>query len=474
MKIIKLSLATCLAIASLSSIGSAQSLEEAIKGVDVSGMLRYRYTDFRTKNFNFVKSNFSSDNPTKEQKESGTRGGAVHQWRAEALFKTPVINNVSFNLGIGYHNAQQNVNHGKGIIDDDGNTTNSFLGQGLGAGSDGQFGVRQFNLVITPDSSTTTVRIGKMLLDTPLNDTLDDRGTGIFVTNSDLQHANIGVTFVAGAFDSWSLDDRYPGYALTSDTKSIVKPLYTVAALGNYDTGFGLITSQLWLYHIQDIASIVGFGELAWDNDIFSLKGQYAYSRLDNSGDSVIRVLNDNNKTIKNNDLITLNAGARFHNFNVPAAIKVGYWGNTRKNLLVSLDNEGSFEMVGNLWYDWLYEGGQSISMFSHGQKHAQNKLNAFYGNINYDILENLNAGISYVYGRNKATRPEGKGKLTFQEISPEIKWKYSKSITFSSYYSFLKRKIDNNAFESLGFDDATNTRTDRINEFRVEAKYSF
>ena len=103
MKITKLSLIACVALASLSTASFAQPLEEAIKGIDVSGMLRYRYTDNRYDNKGF-------------NKQERTRGDANHQWRAEALFKTPVINNISMNLGIGYHNAQQNVNHGKGIL----------------------------------------------------------------------------------------------------------------------------------------------------------------------------------------------------------------------------------------------------------------------------------------------------------------------------------------------------------------------
>ena len=50
MKITKLSLIACVALASLSTASFAQPLEEAIKGIDVSGMLRYRYTDNRYDN----------------------------------------------------------------------------------------------------------------------------------------------------------------------------------------------------------------------------------------------------------------------------------------------------------------------------------------------------------------------------------------------------------------------------------------
>ena len=58
-------------------------------------------------------------------------------------------------------------------------------------------------MTITPDSTATTIFLGKQRLGTPVTDALDDRATGIFVTNSDLNHW----TFSLGAFDAWSIDD---------------------------------------------------------------------------------------------------------------------------------------------------------------------------------------------------------------------------------------------------------------------------
>ena len=44
MKLVKLSLVAALAAGALATSASAMPLEEAIKGVDVSGMTRIRYT----------------------------------------------------------------------------------------------------------------------------------------------------------------------------------------------------------------------------------------------------------------------------------------------------------------------------------------------------------------------------------------------------------------------------------------------
>lgn len=471
MKFIKLSLATCVALAGLSTISSAQPLEEAIKGIDVSGMLRYRYTDDRYKDQGYTK----DDSKSIRSQGGASKGSAQHGWKAEALFKTPVINNISLNLGI-YYGGSNTVNHGKGESGDANNnasTSNGFIGSGLGAGSDGQFGVREFTATITPDTTSTTFKLGKMPLLTPLNDS-DDRGTGVFITNSDIDNWS----FAAGAFDSWSLDD------ISEKGSSIAKPYYTLAALSNYDTSIGNFSTQLWLYYVQDIADFIGFGELAWDNNMVSLTGQYAYSKLDNAGP-----LSTQNtgmwgyKPKTANDLYTLGAGLDFSDFNVPVALNVGYWGNTQDGYAVSLDNEGEFLKAGQLWFE-NPATGINISMFNVGGEamprgYEKNKLSAFYSNVNYDILDNLNIGIDYVQGKNKLTRglsnAKRSGNVSFYEISPNLTWQYSKSLTISSYYSFLQSKAQRSIRSSVGDASAANsTNKEKFNELRVEVKYLF
>lgn len=470
MKITKLSLIACVALASLSTASFAQPLEEAIKGIDVSGMLRYRYTDNRYDNKGF-------------NKQERTRGDANHQWRAEALFKTPVINNISMNLGIGYHNAQQNVNHGKGILDNNGNYTNVFAGNGLGSGSDSWFGVREFNMVITPDSTNTTIKAGKMIMQTPINDTLDDRATGIFVTNSDLNHW----TFALGAFDAWSIDDYQTGYLLSPDTNngSIDKPFYTAAALSNYDTSIGNFSSQLWLFNATDMIDFAGFGELAWQDSMFHLKGQYAFSKLNSDANSPWTSVYKGQKVKEGNDLYTLEAGVRFHELNVPLAAKIGYWGNTQDGYAVSLDDEGSFQKVGQIWFENAATG-VSISMLptAMGQNMPRgfesNELSLFYANINYDILENLNVGIDFVTGTNKISRGQGathySGDIDFTEINPNITWQYSKSLRIFAHYSILTtdatRQIATAMNNTLPAEQISDSE-DR-NRLRVEVKYTF
>lgn len=469
MKITKLSLIACVALASLSTASFAQPLEEAIKGIDVSGMLRYRYTDNRYDNKGF-------------NKQERTRGDANHQWRAEALFKTPVINNISMNLGIGYHNAQQNVNHGKGATLN--GTDIPFAGNGLGSGSDSWFGVREFNMVITPDSTNTTIKAGKMIMQTPINDTLDDRATGIFVTNSDLNHW----TFALGAFDSWSIDDYQTGYLLDPNNGSIDKPFYTAAALSNYDTSIGNFSSQLWLFNATDMIDFAGFGELAWQDSMFHLKGQYAFSKLNSDANSPWTSVYKGQKVKEGNDLYTLEAGVKFHELNVPLAAKIGYWGNTQDGYAVSLDNEGSFQKVGQIWFENVATG-VSISMLpAEGQNMPRgfesNELSMFYANINYDILENLNIGIDYVNGTNKIARGQGaarySGDIDFQEINPYIVWQYTKSLRIFAHYSILTTDATKEIATNFATASDPTLTANQIsdsedrNRLRVEVKYTF
>lgn len=468
MKFLKLSLAACVAVCGIASSASAQDLEEAIRGVDVSGMLRYRYRDDRYTDRDYVKNN-------------ADKGSARHQWRAEALFKTPVMDAVSMNLSVRYHNPEQNVNHGNGLYSN-GNLI-SGLSKGLGSGKDSSFGVGEFNLVITPSFTNTTIKAGKMILTTPLNDPLDDRGTGILAMNSDLNHW----TFVGGAFDSWSIDDFRPGYVdpYTGNNtgESITKPLYTIAALGNYETSAGNIGAQIWGFKIDDILDSGMFLQLGFSNSLFHITGQYAFANLDNDSSHLLANANVYGERVRGGaDLYTIEAGVRFHDYDVPLALKLGYMGNTQDSYAVSLDNEGSFNKVGQIWFENNATGVSISTLLIEGQSmpevHQGNSLSVFYGSLNYDILENLNIGIEYVNGTNELKYGVGEnGDIDFQEITPIVKWQYTKNLAFSAYYAMLTTDRDKNVTpKSVGALPANATATDSEdrNRLQVEVRYTF
>ena len=167
-------------------------------------------------------------------------------------------------------------------------------------------------------------------------------------------------------------------------------------------------------------------------------------------------------------------------------AAKIGYWGNTQDGYAVSLDNEGSFQKVGQIWFENVATG-VSISMLpAEGQNMPRgfesNELSMFYANINYDILENLNIGIDYVNGTNKIARGQGaarySGDIDFQEINPYIVWQYTKSLRIFAHYSILTtdatRQIALGNADTTAWNDANNTDSEDRNRLRVEIKYTF
>lgn len=463
MKFLKLSLAASVALGALSTASFAQPLEEAIKGIDVSGYLRYRYNDDRY------------DSAT-----GNTSKSANHQWRAVADFKTPVVNNIALNFGVWYNN-QNNVNHGKGT----GTPTTGFLGDGLGSGSDGQFGVREFYATITPDSTATTIKIGKQLLDTPVTNAYDgDRGTGILALNSDIPN----LTLAAAAFDSWSINEMNVigtagiGSNLTNrggeDGASVDKPLYALAGIYGVDTNYGRFGGQLWGFYIDDAVDALVFGELSWQGSLLRAKLQYTYAALNNDNDSVFGALYTDTvgsstkaNISESNDMGVIEVGADFRNdFQIPLNITLGYMMNFADGTAVSLEDEGSnVSRKGKIWWQNAGTGISTSALRSYGVQGfgTEQDVNVFYAGVDYSFLdERLNVGLEFAWGENDISRANGAKvqKVEFTEITPTISWKHSKQLTLSTFYAFLSNDYDvpNQAYEA-----------DR-NRFRVEAKYSF
>ncbi|WP_455948815.1 major outer membrane protein [Helicobacter pullorum] len=467
MKFLKLSLAASVALGALSTASFAQPLEEAIKGIDVSGYLRYRYNDDRYDNGN----------------GSVNGSSANHQWRAVADFKTPVVNNIALNFGVWYDNPN-NVNHGKGSP---ANTAPDagipFAGTGLGSGSDGQFGVREFYATITPDSTATTIKIGKQLLDTPVTNAYDgDRGTGILALNSDIPN----LTLAAAAFDSWSINEMNvvgrPGIGNElgnvggEDGLSVDKPLYALAGIYGVDTNYGRFGGQLWGFYIDDAVDALVFGELSWQGSLLRAKLQYTYAALNNDMDSVFGALytgtvgsSTKANISESNDMGVIEVGADFRNdFQLPLNITLGYMMNFADGTAVALEDEGSnVSRKGKIWWQNAGTGISTSALRSYGVQGfgTEQEVNVFYAGVDYSFLdERLNVGLEFAWGENDVSRNGARvEKVEFTEITPTISWKHSKQLTLSTFYAFL-----NNSY------DTANTPDQDRNRFRVEAKYSF
>lgn len=466
MKFLKLSLAASVALGALSTASFAQSLEEAIKGVDVSGYLRYRYTDDR------LNDDYRGSKPE----------NARHQWKALADFKTEAINNVAVNLGVLYDN-ENIVNHGK---EPNGQSD-------LKQNSDDSFEVRTFYATITPDSTATTVTIGKQLINTPVTSADDnDRGTGIAVMNNDIN----GLTLAAIVYDAWALEDAAD--VTPNDDKGYAKNLYGLGGVYNLETSFGNLGFQLWGFNVTDAVDALVFGEGSWKNDFLRAKLQYTFAALNNDEDSILTsdVLaggfrNGRADIAAENDLATIELGANFANFGVPLDVRLGYMMNFMDGVAVTLnDDSANFSKAGKIWYDDPTVGF-SPSIFK-GIGYATPLINetdakVLYGAFAYSMVDDrLKLGLEAAYGNVERTADRGAtdnasdkdgqtvSDVKFFEVTPTISWKHSDKLNLSAFYAYLTAEQDDKAGGS-NFKPSKNGTFDYDRQrVRFEAKYSF
>lgn len=486
MRVFKLSLVASVALTTFSTLSFAAPLEEAIKGVDVSGYLRYRYQDDRYKDEGFAK-------------DANGGGDASHRWRAESIFKTPVVDALSISLGVRYDGRNQ-VNHDKGVGTTHQNnpTTggvdpiypNAFLGSGLGAGYDSTFGVSSYTLNVNPEGTATNVVLGKQYLGTPLDDVTEDRGTGILATNSDV----FGLTFALGVFDSFSI---------STDGNTIDKPIYLVAAMYDADLGAaGNIGAQGWWFNVTDTFKYIGFWQFTYSISVVNFSVQYALASIDNDTDSGVWAFLDNstpsfgdvsnqyaaanNKAniVDKNDFFNAKLGVDLKSINVPLSANVGYITNFTDGTTVSFDNQGTFNYAGVIWYQ-NSATGVDISAFDGGIGYtpygASKDLNVMYADILYSIPiadKTLAFGLDFVTGTNKisdiattlnadnSVATTTNSKIDFTEITPRVKYKHSKNLALQAYYGMLSTKNKS--------DDWVGNDSEKRNRLRVEAKYTF
>ncbi|MFW5614534.1 MAG: major outer membrane protein, partial [Campylobacter hyointestinalis] len=164
MKLVKMSLAAIVAAGALSSVASATPLEEAIKNVDVSGFVRYR--------FDSTKKDFNDDavTPTKDDTT------ASHRFTSYVDFKAALDDNFFGVIGFRYDSRDISGDH-----------TSNNAGQTMttqadeGAEDFGQtFNVRQF--LLGYKAGNTTIQAGRQVVGTFFTD--DMVGTGIKVLNT--------------------------------------------------------------------------------------------------------------------------------------------------------------------------------------------------------------------------------------------------------------------------------------------------
>ncbi|EOZ2199865.1 major outer membrane protein [Campylobacter jejuni] len=400
MKLVKLSLVAALAAGAFSA-ANATPLEEAIKDVDVSGVLRYRYD---TGNFdkNFV--NNSNLNNNKQD----------HKYRAQVNFSAAIADNFKAFIQFDY-NA---VDGGTGVD----NVTNAEKG----------LFVRQLYLTYTNEDVATSVIAGKQQLNLIWTDNAIDGlvGTGIKVVNNSID----GLTLAAFAADSFMAAEQGAdllGHSNISTTSNqapfkvdSVGNLYGAAAVGSYDLAGGQFNPQLWLAYWDQVAFFyavdAAYSTTIFDGINWTLEGAYLGNSLDSELDD---------KTHANGNLFALKGSIEVNGWD--ASLGGLYYGDKEKASTVVIEDQGN---LGSLL------AGEEIFYTTGSRLNGDTGRNIFgYVTGGYTFNETVRVGADFVYGGTKteaAANHLGDGKKL--EAVARVDYKYSPKLNFSAFYSYV------------------------------------
>lgn len=410
MKLVKLSLVAALAAGAF-SVANATPLEEAIKDVDVSGVLRYRYD---TGNFdkNFV--NNSNLNNSKQD----------HKYRAQVNFSAAIADNFKAFVQFDYNAAD-----------------GGYGANGIKNDQKGLF-VRQLYLTYTNEDVATSVIAGKQQLNLIWTDNAIDGlvGTGVKVVNNSID----GLTLAAFAVDSFMAAEQGAdllGHSNISTTLNqapfkvdSVGNLYGAAAVGSYDLAGGQFNPQLWLAYWDQVAFFyavdAAYSTTIFDGINWTLEGAYLGNSLDSELDD---------KTRANGNLFALKGSIEVNGWD--ASLGGLYYGDKEKASTVVIEDQGN---LGSLL------AGEEIFYTTGSRLNGDTGRNIFgYVTGGYTFNETVRVGADFVYGGTKTEAANHLGGGKKLEAVARVDYKYSPKLNFSAFYSYVNLDQGVNTNES-------------------------
>ncbi|ELN3694651.1 group 2 major outer membrane porin protein PorA [Campylobacter jejuni] len=414
MKLVKLSLVAALAAGAFSA-ANATPLEEAIKDVDVSGVLRYRY---------------DSSNPWSNANfGSGISGKQDHKYRAQVNFSGAISDN--FKAFVQFDYNSQDGGYGTDSIS---NTSDTLT-------------VRQLYLTYTNEDVATSVIAGKQQLNTIWTDNGVDGlvGTGIKVVNNSID----GLTLAAFAMDSFN-EASDTTVTITQDSNQQItgvqfnrgnpkgdgdvsgaldwsKNIYGAAAIGSYDITGGQFNPQLWLAYMSDNAFLYAL-DAAYSTTIFdginwSIEGAYLGNSVDNKLKDRLGVANGN--------FFALRGTVEVNGWD--ASLGGLYYGKKDKVTVTTIEDQGN---LGSLL------AGEEI-FYTRGSNLNRDLGRNIFGYVTggYTFNEAVRVGADFVYGGTK-TNIIGQGGKKLEAVA-RVDYKYSPKLNFSAFYSYVNVDTD-------------------------------
>ncbi|ECK7753799.1 major outer membrane protein [Campylobacter coli] len=417
MKLVKLSLVAALA-ASAFSVANATPLEEAIKDIDVSGVLRYRYE---------TSNEWSDINGVAQNEGSGISGKQDHKYRAQLNFSGAIADNFKAFVQLDY--SAKDGGYGT----NNGSTTRAYE-----AANSSTLNVRQLYLTYTDENVATSVILGKQQLNTIWTDNAIDGlvGTGVKVVNNSID----GLTLAAFAVDSYNSDEQSGDLDLTA--LNFNENLYGAAAIGSYEVFNGQLNPQLWLAYMTDNAFFYAV-DAAYNTTIFdgvnwTLEGAYLGNSLDNERKDLGN---------GNGNFFALNGSIEVNGWD--ATLGGLYYGKKDKATVTVIEDQGN---LGSLL------AGEEIFYTNGSKLNGDTGRNIFgFVKAGYTFNETVRVGADFVYGGTKTENRSGGDKL---EAVARVDYKYSPKLNFSAFYSYVN--VDK---------DTDSTHHDAV---RLQALYKF
>ncbi|ELE7161747.1 group 1 major outer membrane porin protein PorA [Campylobacter jejuni] len=425
MKLVKLSLVAALAAGAFSA-ANATPLEEAIKDVDVSGVLRYRYD---TGNFD---KNFIDNSNLNNSKQD-------HKYRAQVNFSAAIADNFKAFVQFDYNAAD-----------------GGYGANGIKNDQKGLF-VRQLYLTYTNEDVATSVIAGKQQLNTIWTDNGVDGlvGTGVKVVNNSID----GLTLAAFAVDSFMAEEQGAdllGFSNISSNYSKAAPfkldsignLYGAAAVGSYDLAGGQFNPQLWLAYWDQVAFFyavdAAYSTTIFDGINWTLEGAYLGNSLDSELDD---------KAHANGNLFALKGSIEVNGWD--ASLGGLYYGDKEKASTVVIEDQGN---LGSLL------AGEEIFYTTGSRLNGDTGRNIFgYVTGGYTFNETVRVGADFVYGGTKTEAVNHLGGGKKLEAVARVDYKYSPKLNFSAFYSYVN------------LDEGVNTKESADHStVRLQALYKF
>ena len=404
MKFAKLSLVAAVAVAGFTT-ANAQPLEQAIKDVDVSGSVVYRYNDYS------------------DDKASGTGASADGQKYDRST------NNYKIGLNVSSKVNDDVKFNSRFLVADMDKYAGNF--SPLDSSSSGDANVNtqlsQANFAYT-GLKNTTVTVGKQGLNTPYTtgamiDENEQNGTGAMVLSA------VGpVTLGAAYFNETNLN--YSGEL--KDSLNGAKDIAALAAIAN----IGPVTADAWYLTLADTFNTYTVGaktETKLGDVTLGATARYANLTLENGAAAAIRTTNTKDT---DNDIIKLGLTAKAGIFNASA----DYAKTSKDGGITGLDSD-------------------AITVLKGWNVNTLDKFDADYYKLvaGVDILANLNLSANYGDLKSKDSALSSANDLEFEELYGQLTYKMSKNLTtYVRYGTYTKETTEKTTGETTTNIDST------------------